>query len=240
MTIHLRDKARSTLELVATIVMFLVAVVFIGVASYHYFRPPARTTIVEPPLPEDPVSLVGATVAGCPQAPVAVVQWSDFRCAACGVFAQRSMPAIRRQYIDNCKLLLAFRHLPIVARDPLALRASELAACAGRQGKFWPMHDLLFEEQRRLQKSGLNDVPKRLALDNVEFSACIKSGSALPQIQVDAGTGLVLGVTATPTLMFGVVQKDNTVRVVRRVSRALEPADFVEIVDGLLRELKPM
>lgn len=178
-------------------------------------------------------------IAGCPQAPVAVIEWADFRCGACGLFAQRALPSIRRRYVDSCKLLLVFRHLPIAARDPLALPAAETAVCAGRQGKFWPMHDLLFGEQARLQQSRLRGLAKRLEIDEGEFSACLDSGAALPQIRVDAGAGLVLGVSATPTLLFGIVQKDNTVQVVRRVGRALELGDFEEIVEGLLRTLKP-
>lgn len=240
MKIHMGDRARRVLDLAATIVMLSVAAVFIAVAANQYLRRQRPPIVLEPPMPAGPVSLEGAMIAGCPQAAVAVIEWADFRCGACRLFAQRALPSIRRRYVDSCKLLLVFRHLPIAARDPFALRAAEAAACAGRQGKFWPMHDLLFGEQARLQQSGLPGLAKRAGIDEGEFTACLDSGSALPQIRLDAGAGLVLGASGTPTLLFGIVQKDNTVQVVRRVSRALELGDFEEIVEGLLRTHKPL
>ena len=121
-----------------------------------------------------------------------------------------------------------------IARDATQA-AAEAAACAGRQGKFWAMHDLLFREQQRLGAQDFDMLAARLQVNNDEFTSCMRTGAALQEIRLDAGAGLVLGVSATPTLLFGLIQDDKSVLVVRRVSRALEVADFAEIVDDLLR-----
>ncbi len=208
MKIRLSGGARTTLDLVATIVMLSVAVVFIAAAANGHFRRSRASVLIEPPVPAESVSLKGAMIAGCPSAPIVVIEWADFRCAACGVLAQRTLPSIRRRYVESCKVRFAFRHLPNSARDPLAVRAAEVAACAGRQGQFWPMHDVLFREQSQLQASGLRGLGKRFGIDTVEFGACLDHGSTLPQIRLDAGEGLTLGVSATPTLFFAIVQRD--------------------------------
>ena len=108
----------------------------------------------EPRPPKDPLPLEGAAIRGNRSATVAIVEYSDFKCPACGQFATGTLPAIERRYVDTGKVLLAFRQYPM-DRRPLAQKAAEAAICAGDQGKFWEMHDQLFAHQGRLEETSL-------------------------------------------------------------------------------------
>jgi protein-disulfide isomerase len=178
-------------------------------------------------------------LAGCRAAPIAVVEYADFECPACGVFARDVLPAIRKRYVDSCKVLFAFRHLPVTATHPFALDAAEAAACAAREDRFWVMHDLLFDEQDGLDPISLREKARRMGLNETAFQACMDGDLMLSRIQLDAGEGITLGASGTPTLLVGTLDGGSTLRVTRRVGGALNAAELEEILDGLLRDGPP-
>jgi len=94
--------------------------------------------------------ITGAHIEGDANAPVMVAEYSDFQCPFCKRWVESSLPKLRAREKDG--VALAFLHFPIVQIHPNAGYASLAAACAGRQGKFWPMHDLLFARQTEWQK----------------------------------------------------------------------------------------
>lgn len=102
------------------------------------------------PLPSSPVPLAGAHLKGSPDAKIGIIEYSDFQCPFCGVFARETLPEFTRQYIDSGKVLLAFQHLPITTLHPLAVDAAVAADCAGEQGHFWAMHDSIFSSKQPL------------------------------------------------------------------------------------------
>jgi protein-disulfide isomerase len=219
--------------------MILAAVVLFAAATHSYPRPYLRQS--GPPVTlvvSESVSLDGAMIAGCRAAPVAVVEYADFECPACGVFARDVLPVIRRRYLDNCRVLLAFRHLPVAATHPFALDAAEAAACAATEDRFWAMHDLLYDEQDRLDPIGLTEKARRIGLDETAFKACMDLDVMLSQIRLDAGEGVTLGASGTPTLLVGTVDESGAVRVTRRVGGALNVRELEEILDDLLREAR--
>jgi protein-disulfide isomerase len=224
------------LESVATILMMSVAVVLLAAAGSSYFRPRRQSVTVEPPVPSEAVSLEGAVIAGCRSAPIAVIEYSDFQCPACGAFARDVLPLIRHRYIDTCKVLLAFRSFPVAAMHRFAVQAAEAAACAAREGRFWPMHDLLYQEQDRLDHSGLVDKARRLGLDEARFRVCLEAHLELSQVRRNAGEGVTLGISSTPTLFFGLVQEDKEVKIVQRVGGVRPASELQRILDELLRQ----
>ncbi len=96
-------------------------------------------------LPQRP-DLSGAAFEGNPNARVVIAEFSDFQCPFCLRWNQVSLPEVRKLLGDD--VALAFLHFPITQIHPNAGNASLLAICAGKQGKFWPMHDLLFARQQ--------------------------------------------------------------------------------------------
>ena len=115
----------------------------------------------------DPVS-ASDHVLGSPQAPVTVVEYGDFECPTC----KQAAPSVKLLLEHFAgRICFAFRHFPQEALHPHALQAAEAAECAGGQGKFWPMHDMLFAHQDRLKLTHLHDYASRLGIDMARFTA---------------------------------------------------------------------
>lgn len=107
-------------------------------------------------------------VLGSEHAPVTVVEYGDFECPNC----KQAAPAVKLllQHFAE-KLRFAYRHFPLEALHPHALHAAEAAECAGEQGQFWPMHDLLFANQAHLGGKRLHRYAKKLQLDMTRYDA---------------------------------------------------------------------
>lgn len=139
---------------------------------------------------------------------VRIVEFSDFECGFCARAARALHEVLARQ---AGKVQLQFHHFPL---DPScnpavpngghmhACRAAEAAECAGRQGRFWQYHDLLFANQPRFERRELLEYARRLGLDVKQFASCLDSGAAAEAVRADAEAGGRLGVAATPTLFI--------------------------------------
>jgi|SRR5436309_4597280 len=92
-----------------------------------------------------------APTLGLTDAPVTVVEFSDYQCPFCGRFYSTTLPALKRDYIDTGKVRYVFRDYPLDQIHPQARKAAEAAHCAGDQGKYWEMHDRLSKISRRLR-----------------------------------------------------------------------------------------
>ena len=144
-------------------------------------------------------SLDGAPVRGAPMAPVTIVEFSDFQCPHCG----RAHPELSRTVAQGeGKVKLVFKHYPLSGHSR-ALPAALAAEAAGRQGKFWEMADLLFENQAALEDGDLLGYAQQLGLDLDRFKADIASEELRARIDADRAEGAKLGVVATPTLFIG-------------------------------------
>ena len=174
----------------------------------------------KPPLPSQPVSIKGAALEGSDHARIVLIEYSDFQCPFCGTFARETLPEIKRSYIDTNSVLLAFRHFPLDRLHPLARGAANAAACAAQQGRFWPMHDLLFAHQEQLDRSGLQNDATLAQLDLTKFETC-QSGQPVQSVAEDLESGHALFVEATPTFLIGSIGSDRRVTVVDRFSGAV-------------------
>ena len=95
-------------------------------------------------------SLADAPALGRPDAPVTLVEFSDYQCPFCGRFFSATLSTLKRDYIDTGKVRYVFRDYPLAQIHPQARKAAEAAHCAGDQGKYWEMHDRLFRNQKAL------------------------------------------------------------------------------------------
>ena len=103
----------------------------------------------------------------------------------------------------------AFRHFPLAEMHPHALRAAEAAEAAGAQGKFWPMHDLLFENQRALRDQDLLGHAAALGLDVPRFAAELADHRWEPRVREDFMSGVRSGVNGTPTFFINGIRHDG-------------------------------
>src|SRR5256884_5259358 len=121
--------------------------------------------------PSGPVrtSVADAPSLGRADAPVTLVEFSDFQCPFCGRFFATTLPALKQDYIDTGKLRYVFRDFPLDQLHPNARNAAAAAHCAGEQGKYWDMHDVLFQNQRALAPAQLAEYARTVGVAAAAF-----------------------------------------------------------------------
>ncbi|MFW6067106.1 MAG: DsbA family protein [Myxococcota bacterium] len=138
----------------------------------------------------------GSPVRGSPMAPVTIVEFSDFECPFCGA----GHPILERAVEESDgKVRLVFKHYPLDSH-PRARAAARAAIAAGKQDKFWEMHDLLFENQDALEAADLEGYARRLELDLERFREDMRSESTEKRIEKDRLAGREAGVRGTPSI----------------------------------------
>jgi protein-disulfide isomerase len=169
------------------------------------------------------VEVGSAPVRGNPKAPVTVVEFSDFQCPYC-VRARATVNRVRATYGDNVRWV--FRHFPLDFHAQ-AEKAGEAAACAGEQGKFWEMHDLLWANSAKLQVADLKAHATTLGLDAPRFGECLDSGRYAGLVGSDTEAGQGYGVSGTPAFFVN-----------GRPLVGAQPYDaFVQVIDDELQRL---
>lgn len=155
------------------------------------------SVLLSPPRTE--VSLDPSRVRGNPEAPVTIVEFSDFQCPFC----QRAYPVMKEILSKyDGKVKLSYRDFPLRQAHPQAQMAAEASRCAGEQGKFWEYHDLLFDHFDQLGKETLVKHAASLHLDSQQFQACLESGRYRAAIEQDFQDGSRAGVNGTPAFFI--------------------------------------
>ncbi len=152
------------------------------------------------------VSADDDAVLGDPNAPITLIEFSDFQCSFCRKFMKETLPQIKKEYIDTGKARLVYRDFPL-SFHPGAIPAAEGAECAREQGKFWDMHDAIFNEQEKqgsgtIQFTAL-DVKKwaaKIVLNATKFNQCLDSRKYKAEVEKDIADGVVAGVSGTPAV----------------------------------------
>ncbi|HET8964699.1 MAG TPA: thioredoxin domain-containing protein [Candidatus Acidoferrum sp.] len=171
--------------------------------------------------PRTEVSFDPARVRGNPKAEVIIVEFSDFQCPYCGQ-VQGALRNVLAKY--PATVALAFRDLPVPQIHPMAIGAAQAGRCAGEQGKFWELHDLMFADQSNLDRDGLLKKAQTLQLNQKEFSLCLSSEKYKEQIQQDGQEGMRAGVTGTPGFFINGIF----------MSGALPEAAFLKVIEEQL------
>ena len=136
---------------------------------------------------------------GPAHARVTIVEYGDYECPNC----KQAAPAVKLLLAEfGDRVRFVYRHFPLEEVHPHALNAAEAAEAAGAQGKFWPMHDLLFEHQQALKANHLREYAGRLELDMTRFTAEMKDTVYLQRVREHQQGGVASGVRATPTFFL--------------------------------------
>ena len=149
------------------------------------------------------VGIVGSPMLGNKEAPVTLVEFSDYQCPFCGKFFANVLPALKSEYIDTGKVRYVFRDFPLQQIHPYARKAHEAAHCAGDQGKYWEMHELLFQNQQSLEVDMLKQFGNRLNLEPTGFEACLDTGKYAAEVDRNIKDGSGAGVRGTPGFFIG-------------------------------------
>jgi protein-disulfide isomerase len=142
---------------------------------------------------------------GPSHAAVTVVEYGDFECPNC----KQAAPAVKmllERFVGRVRLV--WRHFPLEEVHPHALASALASEVAAGQGKFWPMHDLLFDNQRHLKPAQLRGYAERLELDVARYDADMGDTVYLQRVREDIDGALRSGVRATPTFFLNGVLED--------------------------------
>jgi len=146
-------------------------------------------------------------IQGPADAAVTLVQYGDYECPYCGA----AYPIIKEvQARMRERLRFVFRNFPIVTSHPHAQQAAEAAEAAATQGKFWPMHDLLYENQRRLRDQDLSGYAAKLGLDVELFDKELAEHVHAARVHEDFMSGVRSGVNGTPTFYINGARHDDS------------------------------
>jgi protein-disulfide isomerase len=160
---------------------------------------------------------------GPQDAPVTIVEFSDFECPFCANLFP-TIKLVETNYAN--KVRLVYRQFPLTTIHPRAQKAAEASLCAHDQQRFWEYHDALFQDQKNLEIDGLKQKAAQLHLDEAAFSACLESGKHAEAVKKDIDAGVKAGITGTPaTFING-----------RFLNGAVPYADFVKIIEEELQK----
>ncbi len=177
-----------------------------------------------------------SAVMGAIDAQVTLVEFSDFQCPFCRRHATTVFPELIKNYVDTGKVKIVMREYPIESIHSRAMGASQAALCAGDQGKYWEMHDLMFGNQQQLAVENLKQHALSLGLDAGTFDACLDDNKHTAQIQADLAEGQKLGVSGTPSFVVGLTDPDDPgkVTVTKFIRGAKSFPAFQQAIDELL------
>ncbi len=159
----------------------------------------------------DPVSIPAADFAaalGDPNAPVTIVEFTDYQCPFCQRYAQETLPTLIENQINSGEVYYILKDLPLESIHPNARSAAAAARCAGEQEQYWAMHDALFAAQADWSSGNLptttvfGDLASSLGLDRAAFDTCLEDGRYTTSIQSNIDQALNLGANSTPSFFI--------------------------------------
>ena len=162
--------------------------------------------------PEPPtrakVTTAGAPSIGSKDAPITMVEFTDFQCPFCYRFHVSTFSELKKNYIDTGKVRFVSRDLPLDFH-PNAMQAAEAGRCAAEQAQFWPMRDRMAADPEHLDVPRLLVYAQDLKLDVSRFRACLESGKYKAAIQSDIQHALKIGANGTPSFVIGKSSPDT-------------------------------
>jgi protein-disulfide isomerase len=165
-------------------------------------------------VPGDPAS--GARfVTGKADAPVTMVEFADYQCPTCGLYANQIEAQFKAEFVDTGKVKLVFRDFPLPIHQN-APRAASAAGCALEQNRWSQFHDFLFRAQPQWSSSGddvfqtqLVDFAKQLGMDDAAFKTCLEADKFKTAIETDMAAGNAVNLTGTPTFVVNGYRVDS-------------------------------
>ena len=137
---------------------------------------------------------------GPDDAPIVIVEFSDFQCPYCARFHDQTLQPLLDAYPG--KIRFVYRHLPLKSIHSNAFRAAEASMCAYEQGAFWPYHDAIYGNQAQLNTELYVQIATNLGLDLGSFSSCLENEDYKDLVQNDIDFAANLGVRSTPTFFI--------------------------------------
>ena len=148
------------------------------------------------------LNLEGFVMLGSKEAPLTIVEFTDYQCPFCQRFHTTAFPELKKNYIDSGKVRFYSRDLPLDFH-PNAMRAAEAARCANEQGQFWELRDVMGANPSKLDLDSLVADAANLKMDVNAFRACVESEKYKNAVQTDVMEAMKIGASGTPTFVIG-------------------------------------
>jgi len=148
------------------------------------------------------LSLQGVQMLGNKDAPITIVEFTDYQCPFCQRFHAETLPDLKKNYIDTGKVRFFSRDLPLDFHSN-ALRAAQAGRCAAEQGQFWKMRDLMAANPDKLEMANLLDDAGSLKLDVNAFRTCVETGKYKNAVETDVLEAMKIGADGTPAFVIG-------------------------------------
>ena len=198
---------------------------------------PAGDPFVNKTIPIDNEPAKGSTTAK-----VTVVEVSDYHCPYCRRQALQTLPQLMAEYVNAGKVKYVFVDYPIAQLHPDAFKSHEAAACAGDQGKYWQMHDLLFTNSPARDAAQLTANAGMVGVDTKKFEACLNGGNGgthAAEVRDSVARMQQLGVGGTPLVLIGLTPAPGSpMKVVSSVYGAKPYAEFKTAIDAALAQAR--
>ena len=192
--------------------------------SARLLLPTLFALLLAPSLASAQDAALAARTKGVAAAPVTVYEMSDFQCPYCKRFATETFPLIEKEYIATGKVRWIFINYPLTQLHPNAVAAAEFAACASRQGRFWPTHDRIYATQEQwagLKNPGPFFVAQMasLGLSREPMLSCLGKGETRAMVRLDAQGAVRSGATSTPSFYIegGMLSGAQPIEIFRQV-----------------------
>jgi len=194
----------------------------------------ARPVAAAPP-PDDKVRVEikpGAYSIGRVDAPLTLVEYTDYQCPFCRQFHIATFEEIKKNYIDTGKLRYVSRNFPLDMHEN-APRAAQAALCAAEQGKFWELRHVMIVNANQLQPQNITTYATDLKLDVAKLNACVTSEKYRAEVEQNMAEGRAAGVSGTPSFVLGRTDKDavDGVRIVGAQPYAVFDSRLKEFLD---------
>ena len=226
-----RRKKKQQQRLVVIMVVAGVALIAIAIIMLPVIQQ-SLTPVGDFTVPEtNPRPMADRNTMGDPNAPVTIVEFSDFGCGHCAAFAQGTGEQITEDYVASGDVYFVSRSVGGLLGNPLTQRAAEAAYCAADQNKYWEYHDTLYANQKILFYGGATSIDKyleafaeALGLDTDQFNQCLEDGTYRQQLRQDEQDARAAGINGTPSFLInGELLSGN-----------MPYTEFQAIIDGYL------
>lgn len=215
--------------------LLLLVIVVAGAGGIYYKMESSKPKpIVLAPNAQLPVS--EGYLKGKADAPISITEFGDFECPGCGHFATVTEPDVRARIVEAGLASFRFYDFPLSGHQN-AMAAHLAAACADKQGKFWELHDAIYQNQSEWNsqatmnpKKVIANYVKQLGMDEAAWNSCFDSQSEVAKIEAHRKKGQDLGVNSTPTFIIDgkmyadVLTYDQVKKIVDSLTAAKAPA----------------
>lgn len=204
------SKSTLTSGAIVVLVIALIASILTGGFGYGSDNSGIGAAVAVPNAPNAPTPTPSVnmkalidddSVFGDKDAPVTIVEFSDFECPFCTKAYDNALKQVKSEYVDKGLVNIVYRDFPLGFHQN-AQKAAEAAECAGEQDEYYAMHDLLFESGVTGGINSFKEYAKTIGLDTSEFDECLDSGAMAKEVAKDMADGQAAGVRGTPAFFI--------------------------------------